>query len=135
MFHRQEWDNEEKEVPSQVQVGDKFGHSVAIFHDTVIVGAYNPQSLPNEISHGSVYIYTKDENGLSAPQVLSLNGEYSDRFGWSVAIFGDTAVIGDPYHHDTEYGVSGAVYIYERNGDNWVLSQNPLQCQKMQCAV
>jgi hypothetical protein len=54
----------------------------------------------------------------------------SDNFGWSVAISGDTAVVGAPYEDSYARGVngdqndnsafnSGAVYIFTRDGTTW----------------
>jgi hypothetical protein len=43
------------------------------------------------------------------------------RFGWSVAISGDHALVGDPSDDDTAPG-SGAAYLYKRTGSSWVIS-------------
>ncbi|MBN8460275.1 MAG: IPT/TIG domain-containing protein [Verrucomicrobia bacterium] len=58
------------------------------------------------------------------------NTGYSDRFGYAVAIDGDTAVVGAPYENSNATGVngnqadnsapsSGAVYVFVRTGGVW----------------
>lgn len=53
-----------------------------------------------------------------------------DQFGWSVAISGDTAVVGAPYEDSSATGIngfegdhspgeSGAAYVFVRNGSTW----------------
>lgn len=76
----QEWDEGKKEVPSLVQAGDQFGHSVAIFNDVIVVGAYHPERP----YVGSVYIYTMVGNDFSTPQkIMPIDNMW---FGLSVGV-------------------------------------------------
>ena len=88
-----------------------FGYSVAIDGDTCMIGAYGINTLT-----GSAYVYTPDASG-NWNQVTELNGEASgDRFGYSIAIDGDTCVIGaDKANYNT-----GGAYVYTSNASgNW----------------
>ena len=71
-----------------------FGQSVAITDDTLVVG------MPGRYGLGAVYIYTKPSSGwasVSAPVKLTPpDGKSWDNFGESVAISGDTIVVGAP---------------------------------------
>jgi Ca2+-binding RTX toxin-like protein len=51
-------------------------------------------------------------------KLLASDGSAGDRFGWSVAVDGNTAVIGTPVIGST----TGAVYVFERSGDSWTQS-------------
>ena len=69
--------------------GAHFGISVAIDGDTAVVGSDRANSRK-----GSVYIFTRDSTG-NWTQQAELKGEATgDQFGWSVAVDGDTVVVG-----------------------------------------
>ncbi|MCA1819006.1 MAG: FG-GAP repeat protein [Halobacteriales archaeon] len=40
-----------------------------------------------------------------------------DGFGYSIALSGDTLLVGAPA--DTRFGEKGSSYLFERNGDSW----------------
>ena len=74
-------------------MNDRFGYSVAVDGDTVVVGAYG-----NGGSRGSAYVFTKPasgwDDGTEAAQITASDRATNDRFGSSVAIDGDTIVVG-----------------------------------------
>ena len=86
-----------------------FGHSLAVDSNTMIVGAYDPDSVNN----CAAYVY--DWNGTSwQPQTVLSAPAGATCFGVSVDVHGDRAVVGA--HRE---GNKGAVHIYERSGTNW----------------
>jgi hypothetical protein len=93
------------------KIGDKFGQSVAIDGDTLVVGRTN-----NSPDAGAVYVFTRDGDSDWTQQAI-LMGSYQgyDRFGKSVAIDGDTLVVGAP----DEDNIVGAVYVFTRIGTEW----------------
>jgi hypothetical protein len=42
-----------------------------------------------------------------------------DGFGWSVAMDGEVAVVGAPFHQGTNSSIIGGAYIFRRSGTNW----------------
>jgi hypothetical protein len=109
------WTQRAKLVAGDGTRDDSFGRSVAISGDTVAVGAYGEDDkFP--FSSGSAYIYTRDVAG-------SLTAGWTQRaklvaapiyFGWSVAISGDTMVVG-AYGDDDKGTDSGSAYIFTRD--------------------
>jgi len=102
---------------------DLFGFSVAISGDVVIVGAFLDDD--NGTDSGSAYIFERNQGGTDnwglVKKITALDGEAIDRFGTSVAISGDTVIVGATYDDDNGY-FSGSAYIFERNqggSDNW----------------
>jgi len=94
----------------------KFGNSASIDGDTMVIGAWEEGS-----SRGSAYVFTRDTAGNLASnwtQAAKLtqddgDGSYSNKFGWSVSIDGDTMVIGA--REDNEKGSSsGSAYVFTR---------------------
>jgi len=106
---------------------DRFGFSVAIHGNTIVVGA-NRDDTDNGEDSGSAYVYTRAGTGTSAKwtqqaKLVAEDGATGDWFGTSVAIHGDTIVVGAE-GDDTDSGVnSGSAYVYTRAGTgpsaNW----------------
>lgn len=96
--------------------GDEFGRSVAIAGDTIIVGSNGDDDLGDR--SGSGYVFQRDQGGADQwgqlAKLRSNSGSAGDRFGWSVAIQGDTIVVGAP--RDDDNGAdSGAAFVFERD--------------------
>ncbi len=86
-----------------------FGRSVAISGETLIAGA--PEQVDEKSNAaGSAYIFQKTDSGWTeAARVVAADGEQGDRFGQSVSISGNTAII----------GASGSAYMFEQTGKGW----------------
>ncbi|MDP6052656.1 MAG: FG-GAP repeat protein, partial [Candidatus Latescibacteria bacterium] len=101
--------------------GGRFGASVFMDGDNVIIGAYNADT-GNGTDSGAAYVYVRDtvtDNFILQQTLVPADGTPGDFFGWSVAVDGAYAVIGA--QNDDENGqVSGSAYIYKFNGTQWV---------------
>jgi len=102
---------------------DYFGFSVAIDGDTAVVGTpYDDVGAKPD--QGSAYVFTR--SGTTWSQQAQLNaadGATNDRFGYSVAIDGDTAVIGAPYDDVGANPDQGSAYVFTRTGATWSQQQ------------
>jgi len=91
---------------------DKFGYSVAIAGDTVVVGAYNDgYTGHSNDGSGSAYVFRTSDGGATYAQVAKLTASdaaWNDYFGWSVAIDGNTVVVGAYFKNSYR----GAVYLF-----------------------
>jgi len=98
---------------------DFFGRSVAIDGDTAIVGAW--QHDPSGVTNvGAAYIFTRSGSTWTQQAKLTpSDGVSQDMFGYSVAIEGDTVVVGSRDHHTSNVINSGAAYIFTRSGSTW----------------
>ena len=109
---------EAKITASNAMQEDWFGKSVSISGNTAIVGAAGRF----DGLQGSAYIF--EFNGTSWSQIAKFTGSDSkagDAFGASVAISGDTAIVG-AFRHDDFGETSGSAYIFDRNqggANNW----------------
>jgi hypothetical protein len=114
------WTEVQKLTPSDADLDDKFGFSVGISGTTVVISSVLDDENGEEA--GAAYIFERDAQGVwtEVKKLLASDGSVEDRFGRSVGISGDTAVVGAPIYRLN--GVSGAVYMFERNAggmDNW----------------
>ena len=100
---------------------DRFGNAVAVDGGTAVVGA--PQDDDNGVNSGSAYVFTRDPLSGEWSQPIKLtasDGDTSDEFGYSVAVHGDTIVVG-AYQHDLDSeSDAGAAYVFTRPDGGWV---------------
>ncbi len=108
-------------VASDGVIGDLFGNSVSIDGTTIIVGAPDTDDLGDQ--SGAAYIFQLQEGAWNEhSKLLAGDGLAGDRCGFAVAIEGDVAVVGAPYHQDA--GVySGSAYVFRFDGAIWVEEQ------------
>ncbi len=100
---------------------DLFGYSVAISGDTVVIGSNGDDAPAHD--QGSAYVFTRSGTAWLLQQKLSASdGAVSDVFGWSVAISGDTLVVG-AQGDDAPAADQGSAYVYTRSGTVWSLQQ------------
>jgi len=119
---------------SNAEANDRFGYSVAIDGDTIVVGAYaedgdgSSESNNDAYDAGAVYVFVRSGTSWTQQAYLkSCNIDAEDNFGWSVAVDGDFIVVG-AYGEDcdgtskmnNDASMSGAAYVYVRSGDFWV---------------
>ncbi|MBI3597593.1 MAG: FG-GAP repeat protein, partial [Nitrospirae bacterium] len=107
---------------SNTDAGDRFGYSVALDGDTLVVGAPFESSNSTVINKGetdnsapnagAVYVFVRSGTmWTQQAYVKGSNNSAGVQFGSSVALDGETLVVGAPY--------SGAVYVFVRTGDTW----------------
>ena len=99
--------------------GDRFGQSVSISGDTVVVGAYFDRN-DNGSSSGSAYVFQHSGSGWTEiAKLLAADGTTGDEFGRSVSVSGDTIVVG--VHGDDDNDTDcGSAYVFQRSGSSWV---------------
>lgn len=101
--------------------GSAFGAAVAIKGDLLIVGAPE-EAQPGLPGAGAAYVF-RLVGGAWAEEarLIAADAATGDRFGRSVAIAGDVAVVGAPLEDDTFAGPdAGAAYIFRKaQGGAW----------------
>ncbi|MBC8504248.1 MAG: sortase, partial [Chloroflexi bacterium] len=100
--------------------GDDFGFSVAIDGDTVVVGAYQDDN-------GSAYVFNKPGGGwndMTETAKLTAEGSRSLNFGISVAISGDTVVVGANWAGSVPRFGQGSAYIFVKPGGGWATTSS-----------
>ena len=108
------WLQRQKLTALDASSGARFGRSVAIEADTIVVGAYFDNNT------GSAYIFTHSSGVWSQQAKLTAHdAENGDNFGCSVALSGDTAMIGAYYDDD----LAGSAYVFIRTGSTWAFEQ------------
>jgi hypothetical protein len=116
------WSQQQKLTASDAAAGDRFGVSVAIDGDTLIVGAYQDDLSANDA--GSAYIFTRSGTTWSQQQKIpNPSPVYDDQFAYSVDISGDTVIAGVPMEETGGATSHGSAYIFTRSGTTWSQQQ------------
>ena len=135
------WSQQAYLKASNTGAGDRFGSSVAVSSNTVVVGAAWEDSSATGVNgnqndnsaadSGAAYVFVR--SGATWRQQAYLKASNTEAFDLfsSVAISGDTVVVGAYWEDSNATGVngnqvnnsatdSGAAYVFVRNGTNWI---------------
>ncbi len=100
---------------------DHFGNSVSCDAETAAIGVPGDDDLGWE--SGSVHVLLRDPQGWSLQAELhASDATADDDFGESVALEGETLVVGAPAA-DPAGVVCGTAYVFVRSGSSWSLQQ------------
>jgi hypothetical protein len=113
------WTQRQVLTASDAASGDGFGFSLAMSNSSVIVGAFGKNA-----GAGAAYVFVGPTGVWSQQQELTaVDAVAADGFGHSVALSGDTAVVGA--WHKTVLGqtTAGAAYVFVRSGAAWAPQQ------------
>ncbi len=111
------WTQQAKLTALDGAAGDYFGLSVALSGDTALVGAYYDDDKGS--ASGSAYVFTRSgTTWTQQAKLLAADGAAEDRFGFGVALSGETALVG-AYQDDDKGADSGSAYVFTRSGTTW----------------
>ena len=117
------WSEQATLVAADGAFNDQFGSSIAISGDTVAVGVPS-DAVGSNFAQGSVSVFVRTGSSWSAQQSLTApDGAASDFFGRSVAISGDTLVIGANQDDIGTNNDQGSVRVFARSGSAWTQQQ------------
>jgi len=108
MWSGSEWLEQAKLVASDGMEHDRFGWTVSIVGDSILVGADYALGGAGQTS-GAAYFFERSDTIWTETEKLTVDD--GNRFGHDVALNGTVALIGAP---DT-----GSAYIFEKSGGSW----------------
>ncbi|WP_437620250.1 FG-GAP repeat protein [Sorangium sp. So ce1151] len=115
------WTQQQELVASDAADSDEFGRSVSISGDSIVVGA--PQDDAPGSNQGSAYVFVRSGSSWTQQAKLVKWGTVSGLyFGHSVAISGDSVIVG-AYYYSNPWNNSGAAYVFVRSGSSWTGQQ------------
>ena len=115
-----QWTEQGKLTASDGEASDFFGTSVAIQGSTALVGAF-ADDVEGLTDAGSAYMWLWDgETWVEQIKLTPNDAQAFDKFGASVALSGNQALVG-AYGSEVEGNSgAGAAYIYGWDGNQWV---------------
>ncbi len=116
------WEEQAILTASDAGPGDKFGLSVSISNNTIVVGAYLEDD--GALNTGAAYIFEKPENGWEnmheTVKIPRVSGSQSnDRFGYAVDIDGNNIIVSASSFEVNEIHHCGAVFVYTKPANGW----------------
>ena len=109
------WVEQAKLVASDPELNDRFGQSVSVDGDRVLVGAYLNDDAGSQSGSAYIFRYNGTE-WVEEAKLTASDANARDRFGYSVSLDGDRALVGAL----TESSEVGAAYVFRFNGAEWV---------------
>ena len=119
------WTKVQELIANDREGNDRYGSSVAIYGNHVLVGAFadgDPTSSTSTMWNraGAAYLYEEGTNGTwyFVDKITSAVRHEDDYFGNSVAISNNTILIGAPFESEDEFETNtkasaGAIYFYD----------------------
>lgn len=115
------WEEKQKFSSSDGMHDDRFGRSIDMDGDRAIFGAIFDDE--NENDSGSAYVFELINNQWVEVQRLNANdASENDRFGYSVSLSGNKALVGAILDDDNGLA-SGSAYVFKFDGTAWVQEQ------------
>jgi hypothetical protein len=110
-----DWSQQQKLTASDAVLGDKFGFSVSIDNNTIVIGAYGDANYT-----GSAYVFFRAGPAWSFQQKLTASDPNQlNYFGYSVAIDANTIIVGAYNSNPSSIPYAGSAYIFTRSGQLW----------------
>ena len=109
------WTQQEKIFASDGAEHTYFGDMVSINGDYAIVSRGYNGHMP--LSYGPVYIFKRNDTTWTEQAKFS---SLESSFGYSISISRDYAIIGAPNDDTENESESGSVYVFKREGPNWM---------------
>lgn len=113
-------DPQTKLTTADGEAGDRCGSDLAVSGDTAVLGC--PwDTIGSNDRQGSAYVFVRSASGWMQQQKLTFSPAANEEFGSSVAIEGDTIVVGA---RSAQVGGSNGVgYVFTRAGTTWTHQQ------------
>ena len=135
------WSQQAYLKASNTDTDDSFGSAVAIWGDTIVVGAECEDSNATGVNGnegnntfsaaGAAYVFVRNGTTWSQQAYLKAsNTGFGDAFGDAVSVWDNTIVVGAKWERSNASGVNGdeadnslldagAAYVFVRNGTSW----------------
>jgi len=113
------WTSPAELVAADGAADDQFGSAVAVDGPVAVVGAPH-HAVGSDRLRGAAYVFSRQGSAWTQTAELTApDGSVSDEFGAAVAVSGDLAVVGAPFHAVGSVIEQGAAYVFHRDGASW----------------
>ena len=118
-FLQKSWELTTKLKASDLGIGKRYGQSVDILEDVIVVGSYNADGATTK--SGAVYIYKRVNDEWQEQQKLFAGtGQSNDYFGHHIKILNNNYLAIGAYNADGAEERSGVVYVFKQIEGNWI---------------
>lgn len=118
------WSQQQRLTASDATFETQFGNTVAIDGEQAIIGAMCGGFVSGSCRPGAAYIFVRNDSNWTQQQKLtSSDGAVGDQFGSSVALSGNTVLVGAQHDDIGSNSNQGSAYVFTRNGTTWTQEQ------------
>lgn len=122
-FNGSTWIQKQELTAADATQSEFFGTSVALSGTTALVGAYGKTAGSNRYQ-GAAYVFTfSGSSWVQQQELTASDGAAGDSFGQSVALAGNTALVGASGKAVGSNFVQGVAYLFQDNGGAWIQQQ------------
>jgi len=128
-----EWSEQAKLLPSNPDIFDQFGWSVDLDGDIAVIGAPEEDGDATEVdgtqnnegnNTGAAYVYVRNGENWEQAAYLKSDSDFGQQgFGTSVAISGNSIVVGSPHTSIPGFSSPGAAFVFTEGEDGWSRTQ------------
>lgn len=111
------WEND-RLTPSHQYEQQNFGASIAVDGDTAIIGARG-STITTDNAPGEAYVFQNVSGWNETDQLMPDDDPAPLTYGASVALSGDTAVVGAPYDDAGVAFGAGSAYVFRETDGTW----------------
>ena len=105
-------------TPDESVAGDRFGEDVAVGSEYLVAGA--PGADATGDTSGAAYVFAAERGEWpQEDKLVATDGDADDDFGRSVALTGQTAIVGAPRDEDPDGPDSGSAYVFFGDVPAW----------------
>jgi LPXTG-site transpeptidase (sortase) family protein len=119
----QTWTTEAQLKAQGGRSGDAFGNAIALYGDTLVVGAQHADpdlGAGRVTSAGAAYVFQRSGSDWEESATLNAaDARVFDEFGRSVGVYNNLIVVGADGATQAGNSGSGAVYVFKKDKDGW----------------
>lgn len=116
------WQQVQRLTADDGRANDHFGTALALQGTTLLIGAKDATWRRDRPRQGAVYVYERiDGTWVQRQKLYADEARANAMFGQSLALDGDTALVGAP--NGGEQDVNGAAYVLARANGLWLVGQ------------
>ena len=113
------WSQQAALSASDAAAHDSFGWPMTLSGGTALIAAAY-RTVDGQSNAGAVYVFKRTgASWLQQAELSDPDAAANDYFGWSVALSGDTALVGADGKTVSGQSQAGAAYVYTRSGTTW----------------
>ena len=121
------WQELQQLTPSNPGLRYRFGRTVDIHGNRLVIGAYQEEIFDNKSFAGAAYVYENDGSDVwnLEARIAALDADASDNFSYGIAISGDFVISGAYRDGEDENGENslssaGSAYVFDVNEPNTI---------------
>lgn len=109
------WSAVTMDDPADAGAGDRFGHAVSIYDNYAVISSYRDSDVATDAGSVYIYKYNGSDEWVEQTKLVASDDAVDDRFGHSVELNDNYALIGANFKDFDSLDKVGAAYIFKKD--------------------